>query len=76
MSKRFKRLRLGIAVLPVLLGACQSASVAPECPQATPVPAALAQSDSPDAGDYSERVGNYLQRVRDWLNASPPEKTP
>ena len=73
-SGRCKLLSLVIGACLLLLPGCQSVSVPQDCPQVV-IPETLAQSDSPSASDFSERVSSYLLKVQDWLNGSQPGKT-
>ena len=66
---RLSALVLSLSILGMTLTGCASKPtvIAPDCPQPAPIPAALSESDSPVARDYSKKVQDYLQRVQAWL---------
>lgn len=64
-----KRLALSLSIFGLTLTGCASKPtvIAPDCPQPAPIPAALSESDSPVARDYSKKVQDYLLKVQNWL---------
>ena len=64
-----KRLVLSLSIFGLTLTGCASSpiTIAPDCPQPTPIPATLSESDSPAAQAYSQKVQAYLLKVQTWL---------
>lgn len=64
-----RRLGLSLLASALILSGCASSpiTIAPDCPQPAPIPAALSASDLESASDFSERVQSYLARVQSFL---------
>lgn len=62
-------LALSLSVCVVTLTGCASSPtiIAPSCPEPAPIPAALSESDSQDAQNFSKKVQDYLQKEQNWL---------
>lgn len=60
---------LSLSICVMTLSGCASSpiTIAPDCPQPAPIPAALSASDLESASDFSERVQSYLARVQSFL---------
>gem|GEM_PF-5464011 len=64
------RLRaLSLLTYVVMLSGCASSPtvIAPSCPEPTPIPVTLSESDLPAAQNYSKKVQNYVKKVQDFL---------
>lgn len=64
-----KRLALSLSIFGLMLTGCASKPtvIAPNCPEPTPIPAHLSESDSQDVQTYSRKVRAYLAKVQAWL---------
>lgn len=66
---RLNALVLSLSVCVTTLTGCASRPtiIAPNCPEPTPIPAHLSESDSQDVQIYSRKVRAYLAKVQAWL---------
>ncbi len=65
-----ERLVLSLSILRADVDRVRSSrpiTIAPDCPQPTPIPATLSESDSPAAQNFSKKVQAYLLKVQTWL---------
>lgn len=70
---------LWLTVFVLMLAGCASRPteqvlVSAPCPEPTALPASVTESSLPDARDFSARVQNWLEKVRDYLSGLPETK--
>lgn len=71
-------LALSLSIFGLMLTGCATKPtvIAPSCPESTPIPAHLLESDSPAVSDFSKRVQAYLKKVQAFLSESAENKKP
>lgn len=64
------KLALSLSICVLTLSGCASKPtiISADCPEPTPIPVVLSESDSPDASSLSEKVQSYLQKVQTFLS--------
>ena len=60
---------LSLSIFGLTLTGCATKPtvIAPNCPEPTPIPAHLSESDSSAVQSYSKKVQDYLLKVQNWL---------
>lgn len=75
---RLNALVLSLSIFGLMLTGCASKPnvIAPNCPEPTPIPAHLSESDSPAVQSYLQKVRAYLAKVQNYLSESQESTTP
>ena len=75
---RLNALALSLSIFGLMLTGCATKPtvIAPSCPEPTPIPAHISESDSPAVQSYSQKVQTYLSKVQAFLNESAESTTP